>query len=89
MKVPGIIGIIMIIPIIFKWYYIIKIEQFGRSFHLFRATFRWLFWIFPVIQRPENHKQKVVIRRANIATGAFWSMFFLLMLVLLIIAVFE
>lgn len=79
-----IIGIVMLITIIFKCYYIIKLENLKGRYFPSRFIFsKFLLWPFPWLKSESPEKQRI-IRKINIATAVFWGLFALIILSVLI-----
>jgi len=61
-------------PVVYKIYILFRIERVADNynFNLVRLFLRAMFWAFPVFQKKTNVQQKLLIRKANIATTVFW-----------------
>ena len=75
----------MIVPIIFKLYYTIQLEKDKDGICNLRKFYKFWLWWAPIIRKTQNPKKKAIIRKANIAVGIFWAMFFGFLLVTAVI----
>jgi hypothetical protein len=85
MKFPGEIGLLMLVPILFRHYFVYKLEKQSREFRYSRLLGRIYLWAFPIFKKPRTQEQKRLIRAANISTGIFWAMFFLIIILAVVL----
>ena len=74
--------------LIVKIYFCIELEQARKSRHLFFTQLLINgyagFLPFPILRRPDNSVEKILIKKINVTVGLFWGLCFAIMLLLVV-----